>query len=80
MIRRIVSSISAGISGPQESQNNAPHFPLLFPYLALSMPGRFYKLSEGECHGIRRSLSQLSGKPGRGGISAGGQGKCGAPV
>ena len=53
MIRRIVSSISAGISGPQESQNNAPHFPLLFPYLALSMPGRFYKLSEGECHGLQ---------------------------
>ena len=42
------------------------------------MPGRFCKLSEGERHGIRRSLSQLSGKPGRGGVSAGGQGKCGA--
>lgn len=80
MIRRIVSSISAGILGPQESQNNAPHFPLLFPCLAVRMPGRFCKLSEGEHHGIRRSLSQLSGKPGRGGVSAGGQGKCGAPV
>lgn len=77
MIRRIVSSISAGILGPQESQNNAPHFPLLFPYFAVGMPGRFCKLSEGEHHGIRRSLSQLSGKPGHHGVSAGGRGNVG---
>ena len=45
---------------------------------ALRMPGRFCKLSEGALQGIWFSLSQLSEKPGHGGVPAGGQGKRGA--
>lgn len=39
------------------------------------MPGRFYKLSEGELQGIRCSLSQLFRRLGYGEVAAGGQGK-----
>lgn len=47
VIHRIVANVSAGISGPQESQNNAPHFPLLFPYLALRMLSGFVNSQKG---------------------------------
>lgn len=47
MIHGIVSSISAGISGPHGSV-----LCIAVSLFALRMPGRFCKLSEGELQGI----------------------------